>query len=150
MISKHLATLSLGWLLLAAQRCAADREEATPRDNFIMPTVLHKSDYGVSVDSISLNDVTTDIADIASIHNGRPFNVIANLKWEEQIFDMNSTNALFWEMFVNENLEGTGSMDLNLNRALPSTIDAGSAAINESGSNNIKVKIRLDTIPTEK
>eukprot|EP00571_Detonula_confervacea_P007203 CAMPEP_0172328688 /NCGR_PEP_ID=MMETSP1058-20130122/60477_1 /TAXON_ID=83371 /ORGANISM="Detonula confervacea, Strain CCMP 353" /LENGTH=1233 /DNA_ID=CAMNT_0013045815 /DNA_START=448 /DNA_END=4149 /DNA_ORIENTATION=- len=115
------------------------------------PTLLKKNDtdYEVSVKSVSITDDATGITDIASIHNGRPFNVIANLHWEEQIYDVNSTNKLLWEMSVGGIVEEKGVVDLSENRALPVTLNAGQASIEKSGTYNIKVKIRLDTIANE-
>ena len=83
--------------------------------SFIVPTLTGKSpaDYEVSIESISLTDVDTGIEDISAIHNGRPFDVVAKLNWEEQIFDIDSTNTLFWEMSIGGIVEDVGTVDLN-------------------------------------
>ena len=49
---------------------------------------------------IDINDVASEIPDIATIHNNRVFEVIQGLSWDEQKFVANSTNTLFWTMFV--------------------------------------------------
>ena len=65
------------------------------------------------MESISLTDVATGISDIVSIHNGRPFEVLATLHWEEQKFDVDSTNVLYWELMVNGEGINMGSVNLN-------------------------------------
>jgi len=102
------------------------------------------SDYAVSVESISITDVATDIADIVAVHNGRPFNVIANLNWEAQVYDVNSTNTLLWEMSVNGEVRDTGEVDLRDSRALPTQLAAGRTQFDSSGTHKIEVKITLD------
>jgi len=140
-----------GTILAATSHlCSATGEDYSTivHDSFIVPTVTGKetSDYELSVKSISLTDVDTGISDIKAIHNGRPFDVIAKLHWEEQIFDLNSTNTLFWEMSVDGEVQGVGSLDLNENRALPTQINAGQSSIDKSGKYNIQVKIKLDDL----
>lgn len=83
-------------------------------DNFIVPALTEKgllSDYEVSVESISLMDASSGI-EVVSLHNGRPFDVIAMLHWEEEVYDINSTNTLLWEMLVDGVAEDTGSINL--------------------------------------
>jgi hypothetical protein len=77
------------------------------------------SSYAVSVDGISVADVATGMRDIAAIHIDRPFNVIANLKWEDDFYDVASTNQISWEMYVNDVVEATGVLDLVEVRSLP-------------------------------
>jgi len=136
---------TLGWLAVTAPLCAA-----TP-PHLIVPNVLgtNTSDYDVSIESISLTDVNTDIADIVAIHNGREFNVIASLAWKEHIYDLDSEHLLNWEMFINEELQDVGSVNLMKSRALPSTLEAGTATIDKSGTHTIKVKISLDETSDE-
>ena len=95
MFSKRFAAAILGCLAL----CTTAQEAA--------PT------YDVSVDSISVTDQATGIADIEAIHNGRPFDVVATLAWADQIFDETSSNLLLWEMSVGGKIEETGSIDLS-------------------------------------
>ena len=117
-MSKHRLFAIFGTILAATSHlCSATGEDYSTivHDSFIVPTLTGKetSDYELSVKSISLTDVDTGISDIKAIHNGRPFDVIAKLHWEEQIFDLNSTNTLFWEMSVDGEVQGVGSLDLN-------------------------------------
>mmetsp|Transcript_14592 Transcript_14592/g.25706 ORF Transcript_14592/g.25706 Transcript_14592/m.25706 type:complete len:706 (-) Transcript_14592:682-2799(-) len=141
MFSKRFA-IAFGWLA-AAHPCTAD--------NLTVPNVIgtNTSAYEVSVESISVTDVATGLADIAAIHNGRAFNVIANLAWEQDIYDLDSTNTLLWEMFINGELEDKGEVNLMSNRALPATLEAGTATFDKSGTYTIKVKISLDTVEEE-
>ena len=81
--------------------------------------------------------------------NGRPFDVIANLAWEEQTYDLDSTNTLFWETFVDGTLEAQGQVDLRDSRALPSTVAAGTAVVDNSGTHKVQVKITLDAETNE-
>ena len=81
--------------------------------------------------------------------NGRPFDVIANLAWEEQTYDLDSTNTLFWETFVDGTLEAQGQVDLRDSRALPSTLAAGTAVVDNSGTHKVQVKITLDAQTNE-
>ena len=100
--------------LAAAQRCAADTLLSSIHDNFIVPALTEAgllSDYEVSVESISLMDASSGI-EVVSLHNGRPFDVIAMLHWEEEVYNINSTNTLLWEMFVDGVAEDTGSINL--------------------------------------
>lgn len=127
MFSKRFATAILGCLAL----CTSAQEAA--------PT------YDVSVDSISVTDQATGIADIAAIHNGRPFDVVATLAWADQIFDETSSNLLLWEMSVGGKIEETGSVDLSASRALPTELAAGQATIDKTGTYKIEVKINLDS-----
>lgn len=115
-------------------------------DTFVVPTITkaNASDYEVSVESISITDYSTGIADIVTIHNGRTFDVIAKLHWEEQVFDITSTNTLFWEMSVSGVVEETGSVDLSTSRELPMTLNAGQATVRQSGTHTVEVKIMLD------
>jgi hypothetical protein len=72
----------------------------------------NSSSYVVSVDGISVTDVATAKSDIVSIHNNRPFNVVANLAWETDFYDVASSNQISWEMYVNDVVEATGVLDL--------------------------------------
>jgi len=143
--------LALGCCFLAStpQPCFADQNQSLINDTFIVPTITkaNTSDYsyGVSVESISLTDSATGISDIATIHNSRPFDVTAKLHWEEQVYDLDSTNTLSWEMSVDGVVANTGSVDLSESRALPATLNAGQTTIDNSGTHNIKVKISLDS-----
>ena len=115
MFSKRFVAAITRLAAVIQQSAAGTNTQA--RDTYI--SVLHDfhgqnaSDYEVSVEGISLTDTATDISDIEAIHNGRPFDVIANLKWEEQIFDIDSSNILFWEMSINGVPRETGSVDLS-------------------------------------
>ena len=105
--------------------------------------------YDVSVSKVSINDVATDISDIPAAHNGADFDVVATLAWADQIYDENSTNVLNWETFIDGALEDAGSVDLDANRALPTTLAAGTTAFGGSGTHNVKVKITLDKLLSE-
>lgn len=137
-------------LATASQLCSASGQDYSTivHDNFIVPSITgdSPSNYEVSIESISLTDVDTGIEDIKAIHNGRPFDVIVKLHWEEQIFDVNSTNSLVWEMSIGGVVEDVGTINLNENRALPTQINAGQSTIDKSGKYNIQVKIKLDTL----
>ena len=104
-------------LATASQLCSASGQDYSTivHDNFVVPSItgVSPSDYEVSVESISLTDVDTGIEDIKAVHNGRPFDVIAKLHWEEQIFDVNSTNQLVWEMSIGGVVEDVGTINLN-------------------------------------
>ena len=91
------------------------RLPSSVRNSFVVPSItgVSPSDYEVSVESISLTDVDTGIEDIKAVHNGRPFDVIAHLNWEEEIFDVNSTNTLFYELSIQGKVENIGSINLN-------------------------------------
>lgn len=151
MLSKRrlAVALAVGCCFLAStpQPCFADQKESLIHDTFIVPTITkaNTSDYEVSVESISLTDSATGISDIATIHNSRPFDVTAKLHWEEQVYDLDSTNTLSWEMSVDGVVANTGSVDLSESRALPATLNAGQTTIDNSGTHNIKVKISLDS-----
>lgn len=119
----------------------ADGPSSVPQDSY------SASDYEVSVTSIMLTDAATGIEDIDAIHNGRPFNVVANLDWTEQIYDVDSTNSLLWWTYVSDVLVDKGSVDLTESRALPSSIEAGTTiTVDSSGSHNVKVEIMLDAL----
>lgn len=105
--------------------------------------------YEVKVESLSLTDVATGVKDIASIHNSRPFNVIANLKWNQEIYNLDSSNSLEWVMFVDGVYQSDGTVDLNKHRALPTTLEAGRAVVYNSGSHNIAVKVKVDEMKNE-
>lgn len=151
MFSKPFAIAIAGCFLLVAQLCSAADGEASVHDNFIVPTITKENtpEYEVSIESISISDQATGINDIESIHNGRTFDVNAKLRWKEKVYDITSSNTLHWEMSVGGIVEGSGSVDLNQSRDLPTSLDAGSATITNSGSHNVKVKIMLDAIENE-
>ena len=112
MLSKSLAVF--GFLAAYAKLCSAADVMASVHPNIIEAvTDVSPSDYEVSVESISVTDVDTGISDITAIHNGRPFDVKANLHWEEQIFDLDSTNTLFWEMSIGGQVQDIGAINLN-------------------------------------
>ena len=114
---RNLFTIFGTILAATSHLCSATGEDYSTivHDSFIVPTLTGKepADYEVSVESISLTDVDTGISDIKSIHNGRPFDVIAKLHWEEQIFDLDSTNTLFWEMSIGGQVQDIGAINLN-------------------------------------
>ena len=95
-----------------------------------------------------INDVASEIPDIATIHNGRVFEVIQGLTWNEQVFVLNSTNTLIWTMFVDGKQQATGTVDLNDSRQLPSEINAGNATVSSSGTHTIEVVVVLDDVET--
>lgn len=105
--------------------------------------------YEVKVERISLTDVATGVTDISSIHNSRPFNVIADLKWNQEIYNLNSSNSLDWVLFIDGVYQSDGTLDLNKHRALPTTLEAGTAAVYNSGSHNIVVKVKVDEMKSE-
>jgi Na+/H+ antiporter NhaC len=105
--------------------------------------------YEVEIDSLSLTDVATGVKDIATIHNSRPFNVIATLKWNQEIYNLDSSNSLEWVLFVDGVYQSDGTVDLNEHRALPTTLEAGTATVYNSGSHNIAVKIKVDDMKNE-
>lgn len=105
--------------------------------------------YEVEVESLSLTDVTTGGKDITTIHNSRPFNVIANLKWNQEIYNLDSSNSLEWILFVDGVYQSDGTVDLNKHRALPTTLEAGTAAVYNSRSHNIAVTIKVYEIKNE-
>lgn len=148
MIPKRLA---VALLAATARLCAADREETLLHETVINPAILNNtaSDYEVSVASVSLNDASTDIPDIEALHNGRPFDVIAELHWEEQVYDTSSTNELFWETLVDGTIAAQGKVNLRDTRALPTSIAAGTAVVDNSGTHNVKVRIMLDALINE-
>ena len=112
MLSKSLAVF--GFLAAYAKLCSAADVMASVHPNIIEAvTDVSPSDYEVSVESISVTDVDTGISDITAIHNGRPFDVKANLHWEEQIFDLDSTNTLFWEMSIGGQAQDSCPIYLN-------------------------------------
>lgn len=113
MFSKRFA-IAFGCLAAAAQLCAADQGESTIHDNFVVPTISGSgtSEYEVSIESISITDNATGIPNIEAIHNGRRFDVIAKLHWEDQVYNLNSTNTLFWEMSVAGVVKGSGFVNL--------------------------------------
>ena len=112
MLSKSLAVF--GFFAAYAKLCLAADQMSSARPNIIEAiTGVSPSDYEVTVESISLTDVDTGISDIKAIHNGRAFDVKANLHWEEEIFDLDSSNTLFWEMSVGGEVQDIGAINLN-------------------------------------
>lgn len=111
MLSKSLAVF--GFLAAYAKLCSAADVMASVHPNIIEAVTGVSPSYEVSVESISVTDVDTGISDITAIHNGRPFDVKANLHWEEQIFDLDSTNTLFWEMSIGGQVQDIGAINLN-------------------------------------
>ena len=97
---------------------------------------------------IDINDVASEIPDIATIHNSRVFEVIQGLTWNEQVFVLNSTNTLIWTMFVDGVQQATGTVDLNDSRQLPSEINAGNATVSSTGTHTIEVVVVLDDVET--
>ena len=83
----------------------------------------NSSSYVVSVDGISVTDVSTGIGDIVAIHNERLFDVVANLAWEADFYDVASSNQISWEMSVNDVVKAIGVLDLVEVRS--STVDNG-------------------------
>jgi len=81
----------------------------------------NSSSYVVSVDGISVTDVSTGVSDIVAIHNDRLFDVVANLAWEADFYDVASSNQISWEMSVNDVVKATGVFDLVEVRSL--TVD---------------------------
>ena len=117
MVSKTYAAIITFLAAATPQLCSATGQDYSSiiHDSFVVPTLTGKSpaDYEVSIESISLTDVDTGIEDISAIHNGRPFDVVAKLNWEDQIFDINSTNTLVWEMSIGGIVEDSGTVNLN-------------------------------------
>lgn len=142
-----------GWLAATTppSTLAQTLPETEIHNTFVVPLITQaaEADYEVSVESISLIDVNTDISDIVAIHNDREFDVIAGLHWEEQVYDINSTNTLYWEMSVNDKVEKKGEVDLRASRALPISLNAGRSSVGSSGTHKIKVKITLDESESE-
>ena len=71
-------------ILATATICAAAAQST--QDTLFSSTT--GTPYEVEIDSLSLTDVATGVKDIATIHNSRPFNVIANLKWNQEIYKL--------------------------------------------------------------
>lgn len=133
-------------ILAAATICAAVAAQSTQDTLFSSTT---GTPYEVEIDSLSLTDVATGVKDIATIHNNRPFNVIATLKWNQEIYNLDSSNSLEWVLFVDGVYQSDGTVDLNEHRALPTTLEAGTATVYNSGSHNIAVKIKVDDMKNE-
>ena len=150
MLSKRFA-LAISTVATAVQLCSASNSEASLHDNVVVPvlTGISSNEYEVIVDSISITDVAMDIPNIEAIHNDREFAVIANLAWTEHIYDVNSTNILYWEMSVNDEVQQKGEVNLLSSRALPTELSAGTTAVGSSGTHTIKVKIVLDEDASE-
>jgi len=112
MLSKR--SLAAAFFVAAAQRqhCSAQILSSTQDAVVSLITGDNTNDYEVSVESISITDRATEVTDIAAIHVGRPFDVVAALHWEDQHYDMDSTNMLRWETYVNDVLEDTGEVNL--------------------------------------
>ena len=73
---------------------------------------------GVSIVSLSVDDVATGIEDIVAIHNNRPFAVMAELFWEEDIsenyYNMNvTTRKMVWKMSVDNVVQDFGNVTLD-------------------------------------
>ena len=128
--------------------------------------------YEVAVDEITLFDVDTNIPDIVAVHNGKlcvlrssartgsyglrithissqsttgiQFEVFAKLAWASEIFVEGSSNILSYEMSIDGNIEGTGSVDLNESRDLPTSISCGYGTMNTSGKHVVEVKVTVD------
>src|SRR6056300_1744588 len=131
-------------ILATATICAAAQ---SAQDTLFSSTT--GTPYEVEVASLSLTDVATGVKDIATIHNSRPFNVIATLKWNQEIYNLDSSNSLEWVLFVDGVYQSDGTVDLNEHRALPTTLEAGTATVHNSGSHNIAVKIKVDEMKNE-
>lgn len=95
-----------------------------------------------------INDIASEIPDIATIHNDRVFEVVQGLAWDEQAFVPSSTNLLLWTMFVDGKERASGQVDLRASRVLPSEINAGNATVSNSGTHTIEVVVNLDDIET--
>lgn len=132
-------------ILATATICAAAAQST--QDTLFSSTT--GTPYEVEVDSISLTDVVTGVKDIATIHNSRPFNVIATLKWNQEIYNLDSSNTLEWVLFVDGVYQSDGTVDLNEHRALPTTLETGTATVHNSRSHNIAVKIKVDEMKNE-
>ncbi|KAL3800358.1 hypothetical protein HJC23_003654 [Cyclotella cryptica] len=105
---------------------------------------LQDSAYEVEVARISLTDIDTQIPDIEAVHNNVPFEVIADLVWAEDIFVESSSNVLTYEMTIDGKVEGTGLVDLNESRSLPSVINCGVATMDSSGTHTVGVTVKVD------
>jgi len=120
--------------------------QTTTQVFFVSTSSNLQGGYDVEADYLYINDVASQIPDIATIHNGRTFEVIQGLVWSEQEFVSNSTNVLLWTMFVDGNEQASGEIDLSASRALPSEINAGTASVSNSGTHTIEVVVSVDDI----
>ena len=101
------SSLSLRLLLLQCLLCCVSAVVTAP--------------LGVSIAAISINDVATEIEDIAAIHNNRPFAVMAELVWEEDdeitsdnFYNMNATTGeMVWTMSVDNVVQDSGNVTLD-------------------------------------
>jgi hypothetical protein len=73
-----------------------------------------------------------------------PFEVIADLVWAEDIFVESSSNVLTYDVTIDGNVEGTGVIDLNDSRSLPSSINCGAATLASSGTHTVGVTVKVD------
>lgn len=121
----------------------ATEETETTEQNDAPPS------YEMSIASISLTDIETEIPDIVAIHNDKPFEVYANIEWADEIYVESSSNTFSYEMTVDGKVQSTGTVDLNASRALPKALPVGSSSVSQSGTHVIGVKISLDGVVKE-
>lgn len=105
-------------------------------------------DYSLEAGDISINDAETGINDIDTIHNGRPISVHVSLVWSENENATNSTNIIFWDMFIDDKLTASGSEEIDDSRNLPTSIAAGEGTVYSSGTHKISVLLKLDKTET--
>ena len=95
MLTKQLAFAVIGCLTTAVHRC--DAQNVT---------------YAVAVDAVTLKDVDTSIEDIVAIQNGYPFEVYADLVWDDETWLPDSNNTLSWKTSSNGVVQATGVVEL--------------------------------------
>ena len=68
--------------------------------------------YAVAIDAVTLRDVDTNIEDIVAIQNGYPFEVYADLVWDDETWLPDSNNTLSWKTSSNGVVQATGIIEL--------------------------------------
>ena len=95
MLAKQLAVAVIGCLATAVHRCDAQNVA-----------------YAVAVDAVTLKDVESGIKDIVAIQNGYPFEVYADLVWDDETWLPDSNNTLSWKTSSNGVVQATGVIEL--------------------------------------
>ncbi|KAL7466078.1 hypothetical protein ACHAXS_006376 [Conticribra weissflogii] len=115
----------------------------------IQASTFASAAYDVSVSNIFLIDTETEIEDIVAIHNFKPFDVVAELEWAEEIYDETSSNLLVWQLFIDGTQQADGTVNLNDSRALPTSVSAGTTTVERSGKHVVEVKVQVDEVTSE-
>ena len=86
---------------------------------------------------ISLTDVKTDISQIRTVFTDEATAVTVNdLEWGE---DMTTVTTLMYETFVNGKSSATGSVELDAEAGLPSSVVAGEVYVKDRGTATFRV-----------